>query len=56
MFQVKRKYSEWLEISIALSDLLFVFSGMSLSPTNNTVLAKAWLVENYKRKFHGIAP
>lgn len=56
MFQLKRKYSEWLEISTALSDLLFVFSGMSLSPTNNTLLAKVWLVENYKRKFHCIAP
>lgn len=46
MFQLKRKYSEWLDISIVLSDLLSVFSGMSLSLTNNTLLAKAWLVEN----------
>ena len=49
MFQLKRKYSEWLAISIALSDLLSVFSGTSLSPTNNPLLAKAWLVENYEK-------
>lgn len=41
MFYLKRKYSEWLAISIAISDLLSAFPGMSLSPTNNNVLAKA---------------